>query len=53
MSGDSENESALGKIETLNLVKSAERGVCVRRGSYGRIGCPSGCSGGCYGKSLG
>ena len=53
MSGNSENKGALGKIETLDLIKSVERGVGVRRRSYGRIGCLSGCSGGCYGKSLG
>ena len=52
MSGNSKNEGAFSKIETLDLIKSVERGVCVRR-SLSRIWRLSGCSGGCYGKSLG
>ena len=37
MPGDSEDKSALGKIETLDLVKSAEGGVRRRDGGRGRI----------------
>ena len=37
MSGNGENKSALGKIETLDLVKSAERGARRRDGVSGRV----------------
>ena len=33
MSGNSENKGALGKIETLDLIKGIEREVGVRRRS--------------------
>ena len=37
MSGNSKNEGALGKIETLNLVKSTERRVRGRNGGGARV----------------
>ena len=37
MSGNGENKSAFGKIETLNLVKSAERRVRGRNGGGARV----------------
>ena len=37
MSGNGENKSAFGKIETLDLVKSAEGGVRRRDGVSGRV----------------
>ena len=37
MPGDSEDKSALGKIETLDLVKSAERRVMGRNGGGARV----------------
>lgn len=37
MPGNSEDKSALGKIETLDLVKSAEGGVRRRDGVSGRV----------------
>ena len=37
MSGNSKNESALGKIETLNLVKSAEEELGEEMGMGARV----------------
>ena len=37
VSGNSENKGALGKIETLDLIKSAEGGVRRRDGVSGRV----------------
>ena len=37
MSSNGENKSALGKIKTLDLIKSAEGGVRRRDGVSGRV----------------
>ena len=39
MSGNGENKSALGKIETLDLVKGIEGGVRRKNGGRGRVLC--------------